>query len=231
MIRNKKMYFIVGLGRFGLSLCQRLVALEQRVVAVDRDPSKVAEVADLVDYSAQLDASDEEALVKVGAKEADVAVVSIGENIEASILSTAILRGLDIERVVARAQTALHARVLARVGAHRVIFPERDMGSRLADQFVNPWLSGFSQIPGNGYIVGEIPPLAEMVGKTLFELDFRKAFGATVLLVDRKGQKLLPERDTVILPEDRLMIVGDRDRLVDWIDGVQSEDETGGKVE
>ncbi len=225
MSHENKTYFVVGIGRFGLSLCTRLVALGQRVVAVDSDPSKVAEVADLVDYGVHLDASDEDALIKAGAKEADVAVVTIGENIEASIMATAILRGLDIDKVVARAQTSIHARVLARVGAHRVIFPERDMGIKVADQFVNPWLSSFSQIPGNGYIVGELDPLDEMVGKSLVDLDFRKSFGATLLLLERDGRKIFPERDTKILSGDRLMVAGDRDRLAKWVDKIKAQEE------
>lgn len=228
MSHENKMYFVVGVGRFGLSLCNRLVALGQRVVAVDSDPSKVAEVADLVDYAAHLDASDEDALIKAGAKEADVAVVTIGENIEASIMATAILKGLDIEKVVSRAQTAIHARVLARVGAHRVIFPERDMGIKVADQFVNPWLSNFSQIPGNDYIVGELYPMDKMVGKTLVDLDFRKSFGATLLLLEREGRKIFPERDTKILSDDRLMVVGERERLAEWAEEVSGEEESGG---
>lgn len=228
MSNENKTYFIVGVGRFGLSLCSRLVALGQRVVAVDSDPSKVAEVADLVDYGAHLDASDEDALIKAGAKEADVAVVTIGENIEASIMATAILKGLNIEKVVSRAQTSIHARVLARVGAHRVIFPERDMGIKVADQFVNPWLSNFSQIPGNDYIVGELDPLAHMVGKTLMDLDFRKSFGATLLLIERDGRKIFPERDTKILSGDRLMVVGENGRLAEWIKEVAGEEESGG---
>ncbi|MCF4115015.1 MULTISPECIES: potassium channel family protein [Dethiosulfovibrio] len=227
MARETKMYFVVGLGRFGLSLCERLVALGQRVVAVDMDPDKVAEVADTVDYAAELDASDEEALIKVGAKEADVAVVAIGENVEASILTTAILKGLGIDRLVSRAQTALHARVLARVGADRVIFPEKDMGVRLAEQFVNPWLSNFSQIPGNGYIVGELKPLPSMVGKSLVDLNFRSSYGASVLLLERDDAKMMPGPDSVIREGDKLMLVGDRERLADWIYKLEKIDSEG----
>lgn len=223
MTHQKRTYLIVGLGRFGMSLCQRLVALGQRVVAVDQDPSKVSELADLVDYSVQLDATDEDALIKAGAKEADVAVVTIGENISASILATTIIKGLGIEKVVARAQTSIHARVLARVGAHRVIFPERDMGSRVAEQFVYPWLSQFSQLPGNGYIVGELKPLQEMIGKTLQDLNFREVYGATVLLVGRGEKKILPEPGSVIEENDRLMIVGEKQRLRPWIEEINDE--------
>ncbi len=220
-------YFVVGLGRFGLSLCEQLVSLGQRVVAVDERPEKVAVVADLVDYAAEMDATDEEALVKVGAKEADVAIVAIGENIEASILATALLKGLNVGQVVSRAQTALHARVLARVGAHRVIFPERDMGIRLADQFIHPWLTNFSQIPGNEYVVGELAPLPEMTNKSLKEMNFREKYGATLLLLEREGMKIFPGPTEAIQQDDRLLVVGDRKKLESWVERVQDSPSEG----
>ncbi|PIE53983.1 MAG: potassium transporter KtrA [Dethiosulfovibrio peptidovorans] len=227
MSQEVRTYFVVGLGRFGFSLCERLVALGQRVVAVDELHDRVAGVADLVDYAAELDATDEDALIKVGAKEANVAVVAIGENIEASILTTALLKGLNIGQVVARAQTALHARVLARVGAHRVIFPERDMGARLADQFIHPWLTNFSQIPGNEYIVGELAPLPEMMGKSLVDVNFQEKYGAMVLLLDRGGGKILPNPAETIQNGDRLLLVGDRKRLESWVERVQDRPSEG----
>lgn len=113
----------------------------------------------------------------------------------ASILTTAILRELGVPYVMARAQTALHARVLARVGAHRVIFPERDMGMRVADHFVFPWLSQFSQVPGSELLVGKTAPRKEMVGKSLMELNFRNEYNAVVLLVDRQGEQFIPRAD------------------------------------
>ena len=122
-MNSKQTILVAGLGRFGISVCEKLAELGQHVIAVDIDKDCVEEVADIVEYCAQLDATEEDLLLKVGAKEADVAIVAIGNNIEASILATAILKGLNIPRVIARAQTAIHARVLSRVGAHKVIFP------------------------------------------------------------------------------------------------------------
>ena len=103
MKEESKSYLVIGLGRFGTALCNRLVDLGQRVVGVDKVRAHVEELADRLDLAAQLDATDEEALVKVGAKDADVAVVAVGEGVEASVLATAILRDLGIPLVVARA--------------------------------------------------------------------------------------------------------------------------------
>ncbi|WP_024822472.1 MULTISPECIES: potassium channel family protein [Aminobacterium] len=223
MAEERKMILVVGLGRFGFSLCEKLAALNQYVVGVDANPLKVEEVADIIDLAAQLDATDEDALIKVGAKEADIAVITIGENVEASILATTIIKGFNIPLVVARAQTALHARVLSRVGAHRVIFPERDMGQRVAEQFVHPWLTSFSQLPGGDYLVGEITPLAEMIGKTLAEQEFRKKYNAMVLLFDRKGSRFLPSADTVVEKDDRLLIAGKKKDLDILLEIIQEE--------
>ena len=228
MVSKKKMILVVGLGSFGISLCEKLVSLEQHVVAVDRNPAKVQEMAEIVDLCAQIDATDEDSLIKVGAKEADVAVVTIGENIEASVLATTILKGFEIPHLVARAQTNLHARVLARVGAHKVIFPERDMGQRVAEQFIHPWLSRFSQLPGAGFLVGEITPLSDMIGKTLAELRFRSQYDAMVLLFNREGSFFLPNADSVIRNGDRLLIAGRKESLSTWVTELEEYNGKGG---
>ena len=201
-----KTVLVVGLGRFGSALCERLAALGQRIIGVDHIRANVEALAEIVDLAAQLDATEEEALVKVGAKEADVAVVAIGEHIEASILATTILRGMGISLVMARAQNALHARVLAQVGAHRVIFPERDMGVRIAELVVHPWLNKFASVPGSDFLVGRAPVLEEMWGKTLQELSFRSRYNALVLMVSRRGSQILPTASTVLEPEDEIFI-------------------------
>ncbi|MBC7323658.1 MAG: TrkA family potassium uptake protein [Acetomicrobium sp.] len=212
-MNDKNTVIVIGLGRFGQSVCRRLVALKQEVVAVDRNMHRVEEVADIVDLAAQVDATDEEAMIKVGAKEANVAIVAIGENIEASILATSILRGLDVKHIIARAQNSLHARVLAQVGAHRVIFPERDMGIRIAENIVFPWLSEFAALPGSSYLVGSIEAKEEMWGKTLAELNFRQRYNLTVLLLERKGTKLIPSPDTVFQQGDVLTVIGEREDI------------------
>ncbi len=207
-MNSKQTILVAGLGRFGISVCEKLAELGQHVIAVDIDKDCVEEVADIVEYCAQLDATEEDLLLKVGAKEADVAIVAIGNNIEASILATAILKGLNIPPVIARAQTAIHARVLSRVGAHKVIFPERDAGKHLAATLVHPWLSDFSPIPGGGVLVGEIEASPGMVGKSLMELDFRKTYNGIVLLFDRKGSRFPPLPDSIIQEGDKLLVVG-----------------------
>ena len=212
-MNDKNTVIVIGLGRFGQSVCRRLAALKQEVIGVDNDMHRVEEVADIIDLAAQIDATDEEALIKIGAKEANVAIVAIGENVEASILATSILRGLDVKHIVARAQNSLHARVLAQVGAHRVIFPERDMGMRLADTIVFPWLSEFATLPGSSYLIGSIDVTDEMIGKTLAELNFRNKYNLTILMLERKGTKFIPGPDTVLQQGDILTVIGEREDI------------------
>jgi len=214
---EEKVILVVGLGRFGQALCRTLVEQKRQVIAVDRSRPPVEEMAEVVDLAVQADATDMDALVKVGAKEADIAVVSIGGNIEASILATTILRDLGVPHVIARAENAVHARVLARVGANRVVFPEKDMGERLALLLIHPWMSHFAQLPGSLVHVGEIRPLPEMEGKTLAELDFRTRYNAVVLNVNRDGQRFIPRADTLIEQGDRILVAGLREDLEKWV--------------
>lgn len=221
---SKQTILVVGLGRFGVSVCEKLAELGQHVIAVDIDKQRVEEVADVVEYCAQLDATDEDLLVKVGAREADIAVVAIGNNIEASILATAILKGLNIPKVIARAQTSIHGRVLSRVGAHKVVFPERDAGKNIAETMVNPWLSAFSAVPGGGVLVGEIEASAGMVGKSLMELEFRKTYNCIVLLFDRKGSRFLPRPDSVIQEGDKLLVAGTGEDIAQMMEKKDKEE-------
>jgi trk system potassium uptake protein TrkA len=222
---TKRTCIVVGLGRFGQAVCERLTELGESVIGVDRVRARVEEMSEVIDLAAQLDATDEDALVKAGAREADIAVVAIGESIEASILATTILIGLDVPVVTARAQNALHARVLARIGASRVFFPERDLGQRVADQISHPVLAQFTELPGSDFMVGEINPLKEMVGKSLMELEFRSRYNAVVLLVKRSESSFLPSADTVLEESDSLVVAARRQNLRDLAAVVKKSEE------
>ncbi|MFP4481578.1 MAG: potassium channel family protein [Thermovirgaceae bacterium] len=213
--KTERTCIVVGLGRFGQAVCERLTELGESVIGVDRIRARVEEMSEVIDLAAQLDATDEDALVKAGAREADIAVVAIGESIEASILATTILIGLGVPVVTSRAQNALHARVLAKIGASRVFFPERDLGQRVADQISHPVLAQFTELPGSDFMVGEISPLEDMAGKSLMELEFRSRYNAVVLLVKRGESSFLPRADTVLEKSDSLVIAARRQNLRD----------------
>jgi trk system potassium uptake protein TrkA len=217
MGENKKSFLIVGLGRFGTSLCEKLVELGQSVIGVDQLAGPVSEMSDTIDVAAQLDVTDESALIKVGAKEVDIAIVTIGSSLENSVLCTSILVDLGVPLVVARANTALHAKILARVGAHRIVFPEWDMGHKVAENFVYPWYSQFSKIDGGDFYFGKIKPLSEMVGKTMAEMKFSQRYKVMVILLEHDGKQEAPSPTRPFLETDGLWVLGrrpDMDQLV-----------------
>ncbi len=145
---SKQTILVVGLGRFGVSVCEKLAQLGQHVIAVDIDKQRVEEVAEVVEYCAQLDATDEDLLLKVGAKEADIAVVAIGNSVEASILATAILKGLNIPKVIARARPPFHGRVLSRVGSPQGDLPGKGRRQKYSGNTGQPVAFSLFRHPG-----------------------------------------------------------------------------------
>jgi trk system potassium uptake protein TrkA len=222
--RNKHTYLVVGLGRFGSALSSRLVESGAQVIAVDRVRARVEELSGKVEYVGQLDATDEAALVKIGAKMVDVAVVCLGERIEDSIMATAILKELGVPNIVARAAEDLHARVLRKVGAHRIITPEAEMGRRLADLLENPWMDKFIEFDDENLLMGKIKAQSDMTGKTLKDLAMPAKYGSTVVLVERGNVKLLPTADLSIEDGDEIWLFGERNRLAPLLDALETED-------
>ncbi|MBP1153667.1 Trk K+ transport system NAD-binding subunit [Paenibacillus sp. PvR052] len=132
-----KQYVIVGLGRFGFSVGKQLIEHGHEVIGIDIDEELVDEMSGVLTYSAIADCTDEDALRSLGIGDFDCAIVAIGVNIQASILATILLKDLGVKQVIAKALDELHGRVLEKVGADRVIYPERDMGIQLANQLVS----------------------------------------------------------------------------------------------
>lgn len=135
---KQSQFIIIGLGRFGSSIGRELIQLGHEVLGVDRDEEKVLELSNVLTHVVEADATEEEELRSIGARNFDVGVVAIGDDIQASILATILLKELGVKKVVAKAVSDLHGRVLERMGVDRVVYPERDMGVRVAHQLVSP---------------------------------------------------------------------------------------------
>ena len=233
-MEKNKTVLVLGLGRFGQSLCERLLELGQRVVAVDMNKDVVEAIADRVELAAQLDVTDESALEKIGAREVDIAIVAIGGTSEASIMATALLHGFKIPTIVARADSVLMAKILAQLGANRVVFPAKEMGQIIADKVVHPSLFRFSRLPGEDMFVGEVEIHPDMAGRTLHQMEFRKTYNATVLMVERGGRWIIPRPDDPIQPQDRFMISGtaeDIEKLMETIKQGRNETNPNHKPE
>jgi len=181
----KKHYAVIGLGRFGFSVAKTLAKYDAEVIAIDSQEERVKKAADFVTYAVQLDAIDEKALRSVGIQNVDTAIVSIGENIEASILVVMLLKELGIRNIIAKAVTTLHGKVLENLGVNRIIFPERDMAIRVAHSLIRP--SVLEQLElSQEYSIVELPTPANLIGKTLKDTQLRTRYGVNLIAIKRK---------------------------------------------
>jgi trk system potassium uptake protein TrkA len=181
----KKHYAVIGLGRFGFSVAKTLAKYDAEVIAIDSEEERVKKAADFVTYAVQLDAIDEKALRSVGVQNVDTAIVSIGENIEASILVVMLLKELGIRNIIAKAVTTLHGKVLQNLGVNRIIFPERDMAIRVAHSLIRP--SVLEQLElSQEYSIVELPTPDNLIGKTLKDTQLRTRYGVNLIAIKRK---------------------------------------------
>ncbi len=201
---------IIGLGLFGTHLAEELTSLGCEVLAVDKDKEKVNGIRDRVVQAVTIDVKDRKALESIIPKSVDVVVVCLGESVEASIMCTLHLRNMGIPRILAKATTQDHKAILEAVGAHQVIFPERDMARRTARTIVNPNFLEYLPLPGE-YRVDRVSAPASFEGKTLKELDLRKKFGVMVLAVESSEKRktvFLPPADHKVYKGDVLFVAG-----------------------
>lgn len=204
---------VIGLGRFGSALARELERLGHEVLAVDRSEQRVNEIAPDVTHALQLDAADEDALRAAGAAEFGTAVVAISGDAEPSIFAVMVLKRLGVGNVIAKAGSQLHGEILARVGADRVVFPERETGLRLAHSFNVPNVIDYLDVaPSFG--IEKIRPPRSFVGRTLGELDLKGRLGLTPVALRRGKQVFVnPARDERIAEGDELILIGRDDKL------------------
>jgi len=208
-----KIFGVIGLGRFGYHVAKTLAQGGAEVIACDSDEEKVRQIADLVSMAFVLDATDEKALKESGIVNADTVVVSIGENIEASILIVVQLKELGVKEVIAKAANPMHGKILERLGVDRIIYPERDMAIRLAHSLLMGQF--IEEIPiGDQFSIFEIKAFEALFGKTLRELDLRRRFGVSVLAIKRQDSMLVnPSGEEKILEGDILVVLGTTEQL------------------
>ena len=214
---GKRSFAVIGLGRFGSAMATTLAESGHDVIGVDGSEDRVRGLADLLSLAVQLDATDEKALLSAGIKDVDVAVVSIGENIESSLLVVTLLREIGIKNIVAKAVTPLHGRILEKLGVTRVVFPEREMAERTARSLVIPNALDYISLSAD-YSLVEVGVPAPFVGHTLRSIDLRARHGLTLVAikrqVDGKEETLVsPPADQTLLEGDVLALLGSNERL------------------
>jgi trk system potassium uptake protein TrkA len=203
---------VVGLGRFGTALAETLMDLGHQVLGVDSDAGNVQRNADRLTHVVQADGTDDEVMRQLGAGEFGRAVVGIGTDLEASILTTSVLADLKVPDIWAKAITVAHGRILERVGAHHVVFPEHDMGRRVA-HLVTGRMIEFVQLD-EGFALVELKPPKQIVGRSLGEAEVRARYGITVVCIKPVGGSFTyATPETVPRPDDILVVAGETDRV------------------
>jgi trk system potassium uptake protein TrkA len=209
----KKQFAVIGLGRFGSSIANALSNMGFDVLAIDSDEHRVQELSNVVTHAVSADSTEEEALRALGIRNFDVVVVAIGEDIQASILTTLILKDMGGPLIVVKAQNELHGKVLKKIGADKVVYPERDMGLRVAHHLISPNILDYIEI-SDEYSIVEHTVTKAMVGKNLKELEIRAKFGCNVMAI-KHGNKMniSPDATERLTEDDILVIVGERNDL------------------
>lgn len=209
----KKQFVIIGLGRFGSSIAKTIYNLGHDVLAIDSNEDKIQEIVDNVTHAVQMDATDENALKTLGIRNFDVAVVTIGSNIQASIMVTLLVKELGVKYIVAKGTSDLQAKVLYKIGADRVILPEQDMGIRVAHNLVASNILDFIELSSE-YSMMEIKPLDEWRNKSLKDIRIRGDYGINVVAIKTEHNiNVSPSAEYVIKDSDVLVALGSSEDL------------------
>lgn len=202
-----KSFAVIGAGRFGSSLARTLFELGHEVMVMDSDEEKIQSLSDNVTHAVIVDVMDEGALRELGLSNFDVVVIAIGSDTEASVMATIMAKELGAKKVISKATSDFQGKVLAKVGADRVIFPERDMGVRVAHNLVSTNVLEFIELsPDYGII--EIMALPTWVGHSLSELDLPSKYKINIIAIKRGEEiHIAPSSRFVIQNGDALVIV------------------------
>ena len=219
MAKEEKVFAVFGLGAFGMEVCRGLVEKGGKVIAFDHRPQPIEKIKDLVTQVMVLDSTDEDALRSAPLENVDVAIVAIGDDVEASILTTALLKNIGVPYIIARAVTDVHMRVLRQIGANEVINLEIEEGRRIASRLLTAEV--LETIPiTEDYSIIELYVPESMVGKSLERLNLRRGYLVNVIAIERfkttvdevgnpvkEERVILPTKDDVLLGEDILIMV------------------------
>ncbi len=215
-----KSFAVIGLGRFGANLAVTLENLGHEVLGVDNDPEKVKQVSDIITHAAIADPLDENVLKNLGIRNFDCAIVALSEDIQSSVLVTLSLKEMGVGYVLAKAQSEIHERVLLKVGADKVVFPEKDMGERVAQSLSRSNIIEYIQL-SDEYSIIEIKTPRRWIGKTLRGLNVRSKYKINIVAIKGSDGKinLSPNPDDELLEDNMLVIVGDSRNVAKVADG------------
>jgi trk system potassium uptake protein TrkA len=203
-----KSYVVIGLGRFGNELATRLYAIGEEVMAIDKDEGLVDKIADRVTRAVAADARDMDVLEKLGVENFDRAIVAVGSDLAASALITMNLKTLNVPYILCKARDDTYREILERLGANRVIIPEREVADKLALGLTHAGVMEYIELSSEFGII-ELEPLAEWVGKTIRELELRTRYGVNVIAVrEDDAIRIPPDIDTPISQNVIMVMLG-----------------------
>jgi trk system potassium uptake protein len=208
-----KQYAVIGLGRFGISVARRLHEAGQEVLGIDVNEERVEDAELFVTHAVVADTTEEKALTSIGISNFDCVIVAIGNDMQSSILTVSLLKELGIKKVIAKALGKRHGQVLEKVGADWIIYPERDMGERVANQLLSPNMLNYIEL-SKEHSIEEIIIPSRMAEKSLRDLDIRAKYNVSVIALVREGEIIIsPSPDEIIHNEDLLVMIGNREDI------------------
>ena len=212
-----KQYLVIGCGRFGSSVAKKMCQLGNEVMVIDKDEDSINNIAELVTHTAIVDVTEERDLKSIGLGNFDVVIVAISSDVRASIMATVMAKEMGVPKVVCKAKDELQAKVLYKIGADKVVFPERDMGIRLAYNLASENILDQINLDPE-YSIMEIVTPQNWVGKTIIELNLRAKYDITVLAVKtQSGLKVMPSPNYKMQEKNILIIIGKTDKISDII--------------
>jgi len=204
----KKEFAVIGLGRFGGSICRTFAEQGMEVMAIDNNEDRVNEFSAIASHAVVGDSTDEKVLKSLGIRNFDHVIVAIGDNIQASILTTIILKELGVKNITVKAQNDYHEKVLLKIGADHVVHPERDMGRRIANNMISNSVLDYLELSDEHSIV-EIVASEKIDGHSIINLDIRAKYGINIVAIKRSNEIIVsPQANEIIHEKDILIVIG-----------------------
>ncbi|MFQ9614410.1 MAG: potassium channel family protein [Clostridium butyricum] len=212
-----KSVLIIGIGRFGRHLARKFVELGNEVMIVDIEEEKMSEIVSIVTTAQIGDCTNVDVLKSLGVRNFDICFVCIGDNFQASLEITSLLKELGAKHVVSKANREIHAKFLLRNGADDVVYPEKDIAEKAAIRYSADHVFDYIELTPE-YSIAEIPPVSGWIGKTIAEISVRGKYQVSILAIKENGEILpLPKADHVFREEEHLIVAAKKNDLVKLI--------------
>lgn len=218
-----KEYIVIGLGRFGSSVARQLEANGCKVLAIDRNERRINQIAEYVTLAMCLDVTNEDALMELGGRNFDGAVISIGQSLDASVLAAIWAKEQGIRQIIAKAYDDMQGKILTKLGVDEIVYPEKEMGVHLANNLAFNNLLDTTELTSD-YSMADVGVLKSWVGKNLKELNLRKKYGVNVIAIKRSGAlSINPSADDPTQKDDVFVLLGKNSTLKKIADAYISE--------